>query len=31
MVAYAKANPGKLSLGSAGRGTATHLRIEMLQ
>src|SRR5262245_36450739 len=31
MVAYAKANPGKLSYGSAGLGTATHLRIEMLK
>jgi tripartite-type tricarboxylate transporter receptor subunit TctC len=31
MVDHAKANPGKLSYGSAGLGTATHLRIEMLK
>jgi putative tricarboxylic transport membrane protein len=31
MVEYAKKNPGKLSYGSAGLGTATHLRIEMLK
>ncbi len=31
MVAHAKANPGKLSYGSAGLGTATHLRLEMLK
>lgn len=27
---YAKKNPGKLSYGSAGNGTSTHMRIEML-
>jgi tripartite-type tricarboxylate transporter receptor subunit TctC len=31
MIAHAKANPGKLSYGSAGLGTATHLRLEMLK
>ena len=31
VIAYAKKNPGKLSYGSAGLGTATHLRIEMLK
>jgi tripartite-type tricarboxylate transporter receptor subunit TctC len=31
MVEYAKKNPNKLSYGSAGLGTATHLRIEMLK
>jgi tripartite-type tricarboxylate transporter receptor subunit TctC len=31
MIAYAKANPGKLAYGSAGLGTATQLRVEMLK
>ncbi len=31
MIAYAKANPGKLAFGSAGLGTSSHLRIEMLK
>jgi tripartite-type tricarboxylate transporter receptor subunit TctC len=31
MVEYAKANPGKLAYGSAGLGTASHLRLEMLK
>ena len=31
MIAHAKANPGKLSYGSAGLGTATQLRLEMLK
>ncbi|MGD9803463.1 MAG: Bug family tripartite tricarboxylate transporter substrate binding protein [Hyphomicrobiaceae bacterium] len=30
LIAYAKKNPGKLSFGSAGLGTSTHLRLEML-
>ncbi len=31
MVEYAKKNPGKISFGSAGLGTTTHLRIETLK
>jgi tripartite-type tricarboxylate transporter receptor subunit TctC len=31
MVAYAKEHPGKLAYGSAGLGTATQLRVEMLK
>jgi tripartite-type tricarboxylate transporter receptor subunit TctC len=31
MVDYAKASPGKLAYGSAGLGTASHLRLEMLK
>jgi tripartite-type tricarboxylate transporter receptor subunit TctC len=31
MVEYAKKNPGKLSYGSAGLGTATQMRLEMLK
>jgi tripartite-type tricarboxylate transporter receptor subunit TctC len=31
MVAYAKANPGKLSYGSAGSGSLTHLRLEKMK
>jgi len=31
MVEYAKKNPGKLAYGSAGLGTATQLRVEMLK
>jgi tripartite-type tricarboxylate transporter receptor subunit TctC len=31
MIAYAKSNPGKLAYGSAGLGTATQLRVEMLK
>ena len=30
-IAYAKANPGKVSIGSGGNGTATHLMAELLQ
>src|SRR2546426_446641 len=30
-IAYAKANPGKVSVGSGGNGTATHLMAELLQ
>ena len=31
LVRYAKANPGKITLGSAGIGTTTHLSIELLK
>lgn len=31
MLDYAKKNPGKLSYGSAGLGTSTHMRVEMLK
>ena len=31
MIAYAKSNPGKMAYGSAGLGTATHMRLEMLK
>ena len=31
LIAYAKANPGKLAFGSAGLGSASHLRIEILK
>jgi tripartite-type tricarboxylate transporter receptor subunit TctC len=31
MIDYAKKNPGKLSFGSAGLGTSTHMRVEMLK
>ena len=31
MVEYAKKNPGKLSFGSSGNGTANHMRLEMLK
>jgi tripartite-type tricarboxylate transporter receptor subunit TctC len=31
LIAYAKRNPGKLAYGSAGLGTSTHLRLEMLK
>lgn len=30
LIAYAKKNPGKLAYGSAGQGTSSHLRIELL-
>src|SRR5207244_11635748 len=30
-IAHAKANPGKVSVGSGGNGTATHLMAELLQ
>jgi len=31
LIAYAKANPGKLAYGSAGLGTSSHLRLETLK
>ncbi len=31
LIAYAKANPGKLTVGSAGNGSLTHLSIELLK
>ncbi len=31
LIAYAKKNPGKLTFGSSGAGTTTHLRYEMLK
>ncbi len=31
MIDYARKNPGKLAYGSAGQGTSSHLRIEMLK
>ncbi|WP_275428162.1 tripartite tricarboxylate transporter substrate-binding protein, partial [Enterobacter roggenkampii] len=31
LIAYAKANPGKLSYGTSGIGTSTHLAAELLQ
>ena len=31
MIAFAKANPGKLAFGSSGPGTTTHLRLEALK
>ena len=31
MIEYAKKNPGKLSYGSSGNGTANHMRLEMLK